>query len=271
MTGRASAPVLQDDLPFPLPWTDPRSARLPGIQPATEETWLLRDPAYAGQMALRDDLIASRPADVLALQPEGRAAAGELLDTLLAWLATQPGHVVTGATVIRPDGVTVPVDRDDPLRTAGRLVQEDLCLMQAQGDEAVLTGAVLCFPASWTLAEKIGRPMTRIHDPVREYDADVARRVQRLIDAIRPGQVLWRANFNVWADARLFAPRRETDPRADRTNPRYLRSERQTLRRLPVSGAVVFAIHTFMIPLEQLPAAARSGLQAEAAAKYAAD
>jgi hypothetical protein len=213
-------------------------------------------------MAERDRLITTRPDDVLALQPEGRAAAGELLDTLLGWVARQAGYVVSAEAVIRPDGVTVTIDLDAPLRTAARLVQEDLCLMQAQGDEPVLTGAALCFPANWTLSEKIGRPMTRIHEPVQEYDADVVRRVQRLFDAIRPGQILWRANFNVWDHARLFSPKRETDPRAPTPARRYLRSERQTLRRLPMTGAVAFAIHTFIVPMDGLTMAERSGLVA---------
>lgn len=261
-TGPQSAPILQDGLPFPLPWTDPRTARLPGIQPASEETWLLRDAAFAPQMAERDRLIATHPDAVLALLPQGQAAAQELLETLSGWLSRQPGYRVDGGQVTRPDGVILPLDRGDPMRTAGRLVQEDLCLMQGQGAEAVLTGAALCFPANWTLAEKIGRPMTRIHGPVHEYDADIARRVQRMFDAIRPDQVLWRANFNVWDHARLFSPKPEAAPRAATPARRYLRSERQTLRRLPVSGAVVFAIHTFIVPMEGLTQAERDGLEA---------
>jgi len=42
----------------------------------------------------------------------------------------------------------VALDDPLPLRAAGRLVQEDLCLMQKQADGAyALTGAILCFPA----------------------------------------------------------------------------------------------------------------------------
>ena len=43
-------------------------------------------------------------------------------------------------------------------RLAG-LAQEDFCVMQAQPDGAyALTAALLCFPAHWRLAEKLGRP-----------------------------------------------------------------------------------------------------------------
>ena len=33
----------------------------------------------------------------------------------------------------------------------------------------------MCFPAGWRLAEKAMRPLTAIHDPVPDYDADIAR------------------------------------------------------------------------------------------------
>jgi hypothetical protein len=37
-----------------------------------------------------------------------------------------------------------------------------------------LTAAILCFPASWTLAEKLGRPLGAIHGPVAGYDPGMA-------------------------------------------------------------------------------------------------
>jgi hypothetical protein len=257
-----TAPILQDGLPYALPWTDPATARLPGVQPCALEDWLLQDAVYGAQMAERDRLFATDRAAVHALTPAGLPAARELLDTLLDWLAARPGHAVTAAQVVRPDGVVVPVDRDDPLATAGRLVQQDLCLLQQAGDgDSVLTGAALCFPASWTLAEKIGQPMTRIHAPVPEYDAGIAARVQRMMAALRPGVILWRTNFNVYAVPALHHPRPEAAPRIPGAR-NFLRSERQTFRRLPATGAVVFAIHTFVIPMDRLSPAAREGLAA---------
>ncbi len=114
----------------------------------------------------------------------------------------------------------------------------------------VLSGAVLCFPASWSLAEKMNRPLGLIHAPVAQYDALMARRVQRLLDAIRPGQPLWRANANAQLTGDLFAPMTEAEARRRKPVPPdapYLRSERQCLVRLPRTGAVVFSIHTYML------------------------
>lgn len=255
------APVLQDRLPH-VPWMDPATARLPGTRPCGAEDWLRVDEAHAGQMAERDWLIATRQPLVHALLPEGRAAAAELLEAGLSLLRRREGYEVGAASVTRPDGVVVPLDRGFPLITLGRLVQEDLCLMERQGDESVLTGAILCFPASWTLAQKIGRPMTGIHAPVPEYDADLARRVQRLFDGVRVGQPMERYNALVYDDPTLHQPRLEGVARPRPVERIYLRSERQVVMRLPVTGAVVFSIHTYIVPMAALDAAARAGLQA---------
>ncbi|MDZ4135417.1 MAG: DUF3445 domain-containing protein, partial [Paracoccaceae bacterium] len=200
--------ILQSHLPF-APWMDPRTARLPGILPLEGDAWLCTDDAFAAQMAERDRLIADAEPAVHGLQEPARPAADELLDRVLMKVHTTAGYRVDDDQVIRPDGVCVPILRAAPLLTLGRLVQEDLCLLQHDGTEHVLTGAILCFPASWTLAEKLGRPMTGIHTPVAPYDADVARRVQRLFDAIRPEQPLWRANALSYDVPVLHLPRPE--------------------------------------------------------------
>lgn len=244
------APILQDRLPH-LPWIDPRTARLPGILPVEGQDWLRVDEAYAPQMALRDRLIAARPDVVHALLPQARPAAEELYAIVLDWLRTASGFTVTNTAVTRPDGVTVPLDPNQPLMTLGRLVQEDLCLMQQDG-EYTLTGGILCFPASWTLNQKIGRPMTGIHEPVPVYDADIARRVARLFDAIRPEQPLWRMNYLTYDDFALHQPRREGEKRPQPQGHVFIRCERQCLLRLPVTKAVVFTIHTYVVAADSV-------------------
>jgi hypothetical protein len=239
-------PILQDRLPH-LPWIDPRTRRLPGILPVEGRDWLRLDEAYAPQMALRDRLIAAQPEVVHALLPQARPAGEELYQATLDWLRTAPGFTFGAGSVARPDGITVPLDPSRPLLTLGRLVQEDLCLMERQGEEYVLTGGVLCFPASWSLAQKLGRPLTGIHDPVPVYDADIAKRVARLFDAIRPEQPLWRMNYLTYDDFVLHQPRREGERRPQPQGHVFIRCERQCLLRLPETRAVVFTIHTYVV------------------------
>jgi hypothetical protein len=242
--------VLHPALPF-APWADPRTRRLPGVLPLEMDDWLRVDAAYAGQMALRDALIVEREAEVHAVLPEAEAAAAELLALVLPRLPGLGFAEVPGGWR-RPDGVTVAAE-GAPLVVLGRLLQNDFCLMQAgDGPESRLTGAILCFPAGWTLAEKLGRPMLRIHRPVEPYTDDVGRRVQRLMDAIRPETPMWRMNANL-SRAPLFNPQPEDQDRTvARVDYPYVRCERQCLIRLPVTRAVVFSIHTYLVRREDL-------------------
>ena len=238
--------IIQTRIPY-----DPMVPRpLPGIAPLDMADWLLVDDAFDGQMAERARLLTERRADVLAQTQAGQAAADELLSFVLAWLAEHaPGYRVEPHQVRRPDGVTIAIDRNDPLATLAHLVQEDICLLEKQGDEHVLTAALLCFPASWRLAEKIGRPLIGIHDPVPEYDDRIARRVQRLFDGVQVDRPLWRFNVLRYAQADLFQPRSRDEPRVieEGGDYPYLRSERQCVLRLPQTRACVFSIHTFVL------------------------
>jgi dimethylamine monooxygenase subunit A len=240
---RRMTPILQGTPP------DGRLAQaarpLPGMAPLDPARWLTLDDAFAAQMAERERLIAERRTDVHALLPDARPAADDLLDAVLAHLADRREWRVAADAVTRPDGVRVPLDRGEPLLTLGRMVAEDFCLIQTEGGAHVLTGAILCFPADWTLAEKLGRPLGRIHAPVAAYDDEIARRVDRLFHGLKPGRPLWRANALAYDDPALFQPRSEAgENRTGGVGSVWLRAERQCLVRLPVTGAVAFSIHT---------------------------
>lgn len=243
--------ILQSAIPYDV--TDQR--RLPGILPMPPEEWLIRDDAFAGQMGRRDQLLRDRHDAVVAMDESARPAALELLEMVLATAYPDAGEVVE-----RPDGVRVPIDRTDPMTTLGHLVQEDFCILEKPegAEEHVLTAAVLCFPASWTLAEKFMQPLIRIHVPVPEYDANIAARVQRLFDGVQVGRPIWRFNALWYDDAELHQPRLEAEKRPHRRAAavKFLRSERQSLLRLPESRAVVFSIHTFVMAGADAPGGA---------------
>lgn len=238
-------PILQTTVPDEMA----RARALPGVAPCSPRDWLRIDDAYTAQMARRLDLINNQRDAVVWMDDAALPAAIELLDATLD-LLPELGFVVDGDHVTCPDGRKVAMSRSDPLGSLGAVVQEDLCLLEKRGDEHVLIGAVLCFPASWLLAEKVGRPLSAIHDPVDEYDSGLAARVQRLFDGVQVGRPLWRMNQLWYTDPELHQPRSETAPRAIVDGPNgaaFYRSERQCILRLPVTQVVVFTIHTFVL------------------------
>ena len=220
-----------------------------GLTAIPEAAWLERDSMTRPQIAERVRLLAERRADVLADTSGSEAACAELREMLAAHLAAcWPGWA-------RPAG------DPHPLAAIGGWVAEDFCLLRPEPDGPVLIAAILCFPSRWRLSEKIGRPLMAIHKPVPTYAETLGRPVDRFMGAIKPGRLAVRYNWSVHEDPTLFQPtghgRGDFDPSITPENAGeslWLRVERQTFRRLPESGVVVFGIRTHMTPLAEVVA-----------------
>ena len=196
-------------------------------------------------------------------QPASRAAQAEVLEAVVSWLeAREPGRVqVAGNRLEIPalgevhalDGGLAPLD------LAARLVQEDLCVMERRDEAWRLTAASVCFPTRWDLPSKLGRSLAEIHGTVPGYAERLMRSADRFFDAMSCGPVAWRSNWSLLDDPALFQPvgSGRTTPNsevtADNAGERvWLRVERQTLRRLPRSDAIVFTIRVYQSRLSAL-------------------
>ncbi|RJK96430.1 heme-dependent oxidative N-demethylase family protein [Vallicoccus soli] len=237
-----------------------------GTRTLDPATWVELGPDADAQLAEKRRLLAGRHADVVAVADADpgpaavRAAGRELLDTLVGHLlAHHPErYALRGGEVVDPrDGAAyLPAERDGlhPVDLAARLVPEDLCLHLPGRDGVLrLVAASVAFPSRWVLAEKVGRPVAEIHAPVPGYAAAIGTPVDRVLERLDPARGLWRLNGSVLDHPALFQPRRphrEAPPRVP--DDVVLRVERQTLRRMPVSGAVVFTIRTHVDPLAAL-------------------
>jgi hypothetical protein len=252
--------ITQSALPH-TPWLDPALSRLPGMRPV-EGSWITVDDAYAEQMAERARLHSTARDRVEAILPGSEDALEEL--KTLALEALPLAFHRAGRMVTRPDGKVVTTD-GTPFAVLNALLQEDLLILEKRAGEHVLIAGLLCFPSHWTLSEKIGRGLTRIHAPVADYDADLARRVQRLFDRVQPGRPMWRANLLPHDRAILHRPHPEGTPRPPEKAARFIRSERQTVLRLPATGAVLFAVHTTIVPVARLDPIQRRTLPFEVA------
>lgn len=259
------APWLLDRAPY-TPFMEPRTTHPPGLMPLDPQAWTVHDADFAPQCAYRDRLIAERPEIVLGFAPRAADAARELLGALSAHHVARSGAVLAGDVFRRADGAEIPLS-GDPMAAIGRLGAEDWCVLLPGGDEGeyLLAAAALCFPARWRLSEKMGRPLTAIHDPVPDYDGTLARRVNRVFTALRADRPLFRINWIVYATPEPHLPVGEEakgHPSFVEGEDLYLRTERQTLVRLPHSGAVIFGIKTSITPLDRLAVAEASALHA---------
>lgn len=223
-----------------------------GVRALDASEWLQVDGHRDVDLIEKERLLSDRFDEVAAFADASREAEAEILQMVVDALGT------TGF-VIRARGDS------HPLVTAGRSVQEDLCLLEKREADWVLTGGVVCFPTKWSLVEKIGRPLGEIHAPVPGID-DISGRIDRFFDRMNEGSLVSRSNWSLTDTGSLRlepSPSRApvdlpTDPATDI----WLRVERQTLRKLFSGDSICFTIRIHRWPLgevvDQLPATALS-------------
>jgi len=202
-----------------------------GLSRVDESEWLVVDDRRDEELALKRSLLREHRDEVLLTVPD--------IDTAPACAELQ--RMVGG-------------NASDGLEAAALSVQEDLCVvLPGEHGQLVLAAACVCFPSHWRLADKMGKPAWAIHGPVPRYEDELARKVDTFLDRLRPPAVMKRRNWTIHESAELFAP--HAPPTPDATIPPedlWLRSERQTLRRLPETDAVVFTIRTQQVQLGTL-------------------
>jgi hypothetical protein len=216
-----------------------------GTRTLKEADWLLRDERAPAEIALRRRLLSEQRDYVFACNTVAAPAAAEAAGLVEGWLGAR--------------GLAVWDGDPHPLAHAAMSIQEDLCLMVHHHGAWHLEGACLCFPSMWSLVEKLGLPVDAVHRPVPHYAEELAGRVDTFFDRLLPDKVVWRRNLSLWPCCLLWVPTTTIAPELwdpappDGGVPRlWLRSERQTLRRLPDSGAVLFTIRVQMAPLSIL-------------------
>ena len=204
---------------------------VPALKPIAEHEWLLPDTEADDWLLEKRLLMAEALEDVMQGELDG-AAARETLS------------LVGEAT-----GFTSDEDWGGALGTAAALVSDDLCLVELDEEgDWVLSAGVVVAPTFWRLEDQIGLGLGGLHTPVPGGNPELAKRIGRVFDGLKPDTVLERFNWTVQAGRERFTPRR---PSAAEAEPEdlCLRVERQTIRKLPETSAVCFTIRVAVDPL----------------------
>lgn len=200
-----------------------------GLVALTEDEWLQPAP----DLAARAEAFDAHPESVQ-LTPRAEAAGDEL------------------ATMLGVGG---------GLEGAARSAHEDMCLLAAEPGEAIyhLIGAAVAWPTDWHPKDKLGLPLVALHAPINGYEEQLASGVDHFMAKLKPGRIFGRCNWFVaptpslrWIDTE---PPSETFAHVTPENAGetlFVRSERQSLRRLPATGAILFTIGVYVAPLGSL-------------------
>ena len=226
--------------------------------------WIEADEYFYDELKEKKQLLISNYPEVFASRPGSLPAQTEVLALVLKHMEKYCPGVLT----IEQDEVILPKlkwkfrisDFEEwPLDLCGRFVQEDLCLMAPGPDGYTLEAASLCFPARWRLMDKMGLPMSGIHKPVPDYSEKLSRPVDSFFNRIDVDRPVWRVNWSLTTDPTMFQPVRQKHSASELSitsknagDKVYMRCERQTLRRLPDTGWILFTIKTYLDKVSKL-------------------
>ncbi|MDQ0349952.1 heme-dependent oxidative N-demethylase family protein [Ancylobacter vacuolatus] len=241
------------------PYDGSRKAFSVGLAPLDLAEWIEPDAKLAATLAERAALIREKRDVVVREEAGTREAQREVLELVVAHVTTRypeqyrlEGRRITVAAT--GQSFDLDDDREAPLVIAGQLVSDDLVLLRKSEGGYRLVAAVLCFPSAWSLAEKFGQSLDQLHEAVPGYESKLARVMNRIFENLKVEQPVWRVNWSIYPDDELHHPESKERPRHWFEDPAHLapeafvRVERQTLRRLPESGDMLFTIRIHVDP-----------------------
>jgi len=160
------------------------------------------------------------------------------------------------------------------MTTCARLIQDDLAIMfeRPDGQYYLLAGSIL-LAGFWRLSDKFGMPLSEIHTSgdVPGFRSKLEKGMTNFFRRVQPNAPVLRNNYFLQVDDELAWSSSIGSEDADAYSQaigwdsaqknraighHYFRSERQSLRRLPRSGGVVFTIRTYFEPVTKVAAEA---------------
>lgn len=235
-------------LPY-APWMGGSFRWRLGLRPLDPAAWLEHGPDRAEQMAAKAAVLTEHHSTAVVVADDIGPEATEVLDAVVDHLEHHGPH---------PSPVP---DRSlHPLDAAGRLVQEDLVLLVEREGRLVVGGGSVCFPNRWDLRSKLGRTMAEVHAPVARLNEQLAAPIDKVLARLRPELGFWRLGWGVLDTGELYqavdgtAPPRPGRDGVDELTAAdvHVRVERETLRRFPRTGCVLFTIRTHIAPLARV-------------------
>jgi hypothetical protein len=155
---------------------------------------------------------------------------------------------------------------EDPMRICSRLVQDDLALMieQPDGQYRLMAGSIL-LAGFWRLSDKFGMTLSDIHTSgdVPHFRSKLEGSMMKFFQRLKCDTFYSRNNYFIQVDDCLPWSHSIGEETAEvvgwataekdkAIKHHYFRSERQSLRRLPKTGAVTFTIRTYFLPVTEM-------------------
>ncbi|KAF2761161.1 hypothetical protein EJ05DRAFT_497719 [Pseudovirgaria hyperparasitica] len=241
------------------------------------------DNTYLDRIRLRRRLLSTLSTEIIAAHPVAQPAVHEFYTWVFTiylpsryptmfTLAPSPSAPTSLTNLITSESIPLlaPLNPLECLRTIAAHIDDDFLFLlpspehSTAKDQYILRAYATLFPSGFNPATKLNRTLREIHEPVPRYASKLAFSMDRFFRCMPVGRVVKRANWTVTTSrdlhvlsgthasaaeaggdgAGLDKAREDVD-----LGETVLRAERQTLHRLPGSGALVFAFKTYVYEL----------------------
>ncbi|KAL4963738.1 heme-dependent oxidative N-demethylase family protein [Aspergillus stella-maris] len=141
-----------------------------------------------------------------------------------------------------------------PLAVVGLLVHDDVyVLKKGLRDLYYMRGVFLGCPSGWRVQQRIGWPLHQIHDDVPMWKEKLQRSMERFFLNLRPDKAIQRNNLFIQPVGGIFhVVPFDRQPKCTSYEQVHIRTELQSLQRLPRSQANIFTVRTYLTPLTEL-------------------
>lgn len=212
-----------------------------GVRQGDARTFFANEDGRVERMRLRGAALAESPEHYAAALPESIAAIRE-----------------AGAWMLGGELETADCSPEELCIQFGRRIDADWVILSgdAEAHHPVIAGCV-CFPSSWSLPAKLGKPVEEVHQPVPTVSEELNAPIHTLLRRLAPRAAWERDNWGLAADAELDHHPAIRIPALDEKallSSTWLRLERQLLLRLPESSAILFGIKITIHRLDELAA-----------------
>ena len=234
------------NLPKHTPYRNGNGGVKVGLEPINESDWLELDNLFNSEIKLKKELYKSHSEQIHQELNQSIESQIELLEIIKKYLREYyPNHQINLAGY------------KSPLKEASLLVQEDLVMMLPRDEEYFLAAASLCAPSNWSLKEKFKDSLIGLHREVPNYGKKIGLRVNNFFSNLPIERIFQRFNWSIYESQKLLQPtqnkslikRSKTITKDNAGNRLFIRVERQTIRRLVETKAIVFTIRVHVDPL----------------------
>ncbi|KAI9930014.1 hypothetical protein ASPWEDRAFT_281329 [Aspergillus wentii DTO 134E9] len=226
--------------------------------------WLELENTYKARIAQRKELYAKHGSDLLGYLPGSELACKELMEMVLQFAcARYPQYFSIVDNRIfqnRILGTEQDVTSKHPLEILLDNIPEDFAIMLRDEKTGFyfLRAGVICSALGWNVATKVGLQLHEIHQPVPDYKEKMQFSMDRFFTKMPTEKPIQRGSWGLEVGKPLYMPkgdphevqRLSQDPNL-KLEDCHLRVDWQTLRRLPLSAAIVFNFKALFTPISE--------------------